>query len=45
MNRGNGWHGHLAGDVRAAVRSADDPARRSNSVGFRCARGLRASEQ
>jgi formylglycine-generating enzyme required for sulfatase activity len=37
-NRGCGWHGHLARDVRAAVRSADDPSRRSNSIGFRCAR-------
>jgi formylglycine-generating enzyme required for sulfatase activity len=38
INRGGGWHGHLAGDVRAVVRSADAPALRSNSIGFRCAR-------
>ena len=39
VNRGGGWHGHLPGDARAAMRSADDPARQSNSIGFRCARG------
>jgi formylglycine-generating enzyme required for sulfatase activity len=38
INRGGGWHGHLAIDARAATRSADDPVRRSNSIGFRCAR-------
>jgi formylglycine-generating enzyme required for sulfatase activity len=38
VNRGGGWHGHLAGDIRATARSSDDPALRSNSVGFRCAR-------
>jgi formylglycine-generating enzyme required for sulfatase activity len=37
INRGNGWHGHLAVEVRAAVRSADDPAVSTNSTGLRCA--------
>ncbi|HEY0478957.1 MAG TPA: formylglycine-generating enzyme family protein [Kofleriaceae bacterium] len=36
-NRGNGWHAHLAVDVRAAVRSSDDPAVSTNSTGLRCA--------
>jgi formylglycine-generating enzyme required for sulfatase activity len=40
VNRGDGWHGHLASNVRAAIRSANTPELRSNSMGFRCARGL-----
>jgi formylglycine-generating enzyme required for sulfatase activity len=36
-NRGNGWHAHLAVDVRAAVRSSDNPAVSTNSTGLRCA--------
>jgi formylglycine-generating enzyme required for sulfatase activity len=35
--RGNGWHAHRAIDVRAAVRSSDDPAVSTNSTGLRCA--------
>jgi formylglycine-generating enzyme required for sulfatase activity len=37
VTRGNGWHAHRAVDVRAAVRSADDPALANNSTGMRCA--------
>jgi len=37
ISRGNGWHAHLAADVRAATRSSDDPAVPSNSVSLRCA--------
>jgi formylglycine-generating enzyme required for sulfatase activity len=36
INRGGGWHGHLVEDARTALRSADPPSRRSNSVGMRC---------
>jgi len=36
-DRGNGWHAHLPGDVRAAVRDAGDPALPTNSTGLRCA--------
>jgi formylglycine-generating enzyme required for sulfatase activity len=37
VDRGNGWHAHLAVDVRAAVRDAGDPALPTNSTGLRCA--------
>jgi formylglycine-generating enzyme required for sulfatase activity len=37
IQRGNGWHAHLAVDVRAAARDSVDPALPTNSTGLRCA--------
>jgi formylglycine-generating enzyme required for sulfatase activity len=39
VNRGGGWFSFARGDVRAASRYWRDPTVRTDTLGFRCARG------
>ncbi len=41
VRRGGSWFDYVPSWVRAASRSANGPADRSHSIGFRCARGAR----